>query len=77
MTMQEAFGDTWSGVFRNVSMGRVLALGWSISTADKRLRLHGGQRGVADTKAQAVLALETEFTDYIANTDKFRILRTS
>ncbi|BCH11911.1 hypothetical protein MesoLj131c_61690 [Mesorhizobium sp. 131-3-5] len=41
---------------------------WSIATHDDRWRKHGGQRGRAATKAEAVAALEREFTAYLANT---------
>ncbi|RWF23786.1 MAG: hypothetical protein EOS64_10070 [Mesorhizobium sp.] len=41
---------------------------WSIATHDKRWRGHGGQRGRANTKNEAVAELEQAFTDYIANT---------
>ncbi|KRB29819.1 hypothetical protein ASD99_24530 [Mesorhizobium sp. Root695] len=39
---------------------------WSISTNDKRWRVHGGQRGREDTKDAAVAPLEREFTTYVA-----------
>ncbi|RWM88763.1 MAG: hypothetical protein EOR84_26635 [Mesorhizobium sp.] len=45
---------------------------WSISTYDPRFSRHGGQRGNAATKENAVLELEREFTRFIAETDKYR-----
>ncbi|TIL34340.1 hypothetical protein [Mesorhizobium sp.] len=45
---------------------------WSISTSDPRFRLHGGQRGTAATKDDAVYELEREFTKFIADTYKYR-----
>lgn len=41
---------------------------WSISTNDKRWRVHGGQREREDTKDAAVAALEREFSNYLAGT---------
>ncbi|RWE30042.1 hypothetical protein EN844_09090 [Mesorhizobium sp. M3A.F.Ca.ET.201.01.1.1] len=41
---------------------------WSIATHDKRWRSHGGQRGQAYTKDEAVAELEQAFTKYIAET---------
>lgn len=45
---------------------------WSISTSDPRFRRHGGQRGNAATKDEAVFELEREFTRFIAETEKYR-----
>ncbi|MCF6120920.1 hypothetical protein L2449_29265 [Mesorhizobium muleiense] len=45
---------------------------WSISTSDPRFRLHGGQRGTAATRDEAVFQLEREFTRFIAETEKYR-----
>lgn len=41
---------------------------WTCSTNDPRWRSHGGGRGRGATKDEAVAALETEFTRYIAET---------
>lgn len=71
----------FTATFLQSSVGRILknqwgslsgTWSWSISTADPRFRLHGGQRGTADTKEQAVFELEREFTRFIAETEKFR-----
>ncbi|PAQ04460.1 hypothetical protein CIT26_35195 [Mesorhizobium temperatum] len=71
----------YTASFLQSSVGRILknqwgslsgTWSWSISTADPRFRLHGGQRGTADTKEQAVFELEREFTRFIAETEKYR-----
>lgn len=47
---------------------------WSISTNDKRWRIHGGQRGRSSSKDEAVAELERAFTDYLADTPPPAIL---
>lgn len=63
--------------FLGSGVGRILAeqhgpsagsWSWSISTSDKRWRMHGGQRGREPTKDEAVEKLEHEFTVYLADT---------
>lgn len=67
--------------FLQSSVGRILknqwgslsgTWAWSISTSDPRFRIHGGQRGTASTKDDAVFDLEREFTRFIAETEKYR-----
>ncbi|MER9623218.1 hypothetical protein NKI98_17550 [Mesorhizobium sp. M0222] len=74
---QTAPGDFCPTFLGSDSVGRILAQRhgpsagswfWSISTHDNRWRMHGGQRGREPSKDMAVVALEHEFTRYLAET---------